>query len=130
MEVPQEHGEDAVDGREVGQGLVVILEGDHEVLQQIRNVSGVWQCSNGEYVSLLFIENITFTLSVKIFTDNWLKWSFLTNQVLWTKVQIQAETTCLKGPFSSPAQTDIAYMSALDGQFWWMIATFIVIGNI
>ena len=41
MEVPQEHGEDAVDGREVGQGLVVILEGDHEVLQQIRNVSGV-----------------------------------------------------------------------------------------
>ena len=41
MEVSQEHGEDAVDGREVGQGLVVILEGDHEVLQQIRNVSGV-----------------------------------------------------------------------------------------
>ena len=82
MEVPQEHGEDAVDGREVGQGLVVILEGDHEVLQQIRNVSGVWQCSNGEYVSLLFIENITFTLSVKIFTDGWLKWSLLTNQVL------------------------------------------------
>ena len=35
MEVSQEHGEDAVDGREVGQGLVVILEGDHEVLQQI-----------------------------------------------------------------------------------------------
>ena len=35
MEVSQEHGQDAVDGGEVGQGLVVILEGDHEVLQQI-----------------------------------------------------------------------------------------------
>ena len=81
VEVSQEHGQDAVDGGEVGQGLVVILEGDHEVLQQITFDQTCQRCLTmfewrvctiilGEREKTSFPH---FCLLVKIFTNGWLK---------------------------------------------------------
>ena len=81
MEVSQEHGQDAVDGGEVGQGLVVILEGDHEVLQQITFDQTCQRCLTmfewrvctiilGDREKTSFPH---FCLLVKIFTNGWLK---------------------------------------------------------